>query len=78
MAGTENPSGKGRIPNIMPVALPGSLEEISDYLETGLTPDFDVVGGPMVKVVGNLAKLSPLDRLAIAHYLKALPSIPTP
>ncbi|HBM67943.1 MAG TPA: diacylglycerol kinase, partial [Rhodobacteraceae bacterium] len=71
-------SGKGRIPNITPAALQWSLEEIADYLETGLTPDFDVVGGSMAKVVDNLAKLSPEDRLAIAQYLKALPSIPTP
>ncbi|MGB0531279.1 MAG: c-type cytochrome [Paracoccaceae bacterium] len=78
LAGAENPSGKGRIPNITPAALQWSLEEIADYLETGLTPDFDVVGGSMAKVVDNLAKLSPEDRLAIAQYLKALPSIPTP
>ena len=77
MAGTEDPSGKGRSPNIMPAALPWSLEEITDYLETGLTPDFDVVGRSMAKVVGNFDKLIPEDRLAIAHYLKALPSIPT-
>jgi mono/diheme cytochrome c family protein len=78
LAGAENPSGKGRIPNITPAALQWSLEEIADYLETGLTPDFDVVGGSMAKVVDNLAKLSPEDRLAIAQYLKALPLIPTP
>ena len=78
MAGTENASGKGRIPYITPAALPWSLEEIADYLETGLTPDFEVVGGSMAKVVDNLAKLSPEDRLAIVHCLKALPSLSTP
>ncbi len=78
LAGAENPSGKERIPNITPASLQWSLEEIADYLETGLTPDFDVVGGSMAKVVDNLAKLSPEDRLAIAQYLKALPSIPMP
>ena len=78
LAGANNPSGTGRIPNITPAALKWRLEDIADYLESGLTPDFDVVGGSMAKVVDNLAKLSPEDRLAIAQYLKALPSIPTP
>lgn len=78
LAGANNPSGTGLIPNITPAALKWRLEDIADYLESGLTPDFDVVGGSMAKVVDNLAKLSPEDRLAIAQYLKALPSIPTP
>lgn len=67
MAGAENTSGRGRIPNITPAALQWSLEEIADYLETSLTPDSDVLGGSTAKVVDILAKLSPEDQLAIAQ-----------
>ena len=54
--------GKGRIPNITPGGLTWSAGEIADYLETGFTPDYDSVGGSMVEVQDNMAKLSDTDR----------------
>jgi mono/diheme cytochrome c family protein len=67
--------GKGRIPNITPGGLKWSAGEIADYLETGFTPDYDSVGGSMVEVQQNMAKLSAADRAAIAAYLKAVPAV---
>ncbi|WP_223385574.1 c-type cytochrome [Oricola cellulosilytica] len=76
LAGAPNPEGEGRIPNI--TSGEGgigswSVGDIAYYLETGFTPDFDSVGGSMVKVQENMAMLSPEDRAAIAAYLKAVP-----
>ncbi|NNU81211.1 c-type cytochrome [Halovulum dunhuangense] len=78
LAGAPNPNGPGNIPNITPHgdALTWSEGDIAYYLETGFTPDFDSVGGSMVPVVENLAKLPPEDRQAIAAYLKAVPPVP--
>ena len=39
-------------------------------------PDFDTVGGTMVAVQENMARLTPEDRDAIAAYLKSLPTNP--
>lgn len=72
MRGAENPSGEGRIPSIHPDDLGWSVGDIAYYLETGFTPDFDSVGGEMVDVVENMAKLPEQDREAIAAYLVAL------
>lgn len=74
LAGAPNPEGQGRIPNITPGALSWSSAEIADYLATGFTPDYDSVGGSMVEVQENMAKLSAEDRAAIAAYLKAIPA----
>lgn len=75
LAGAENPDGEGIIPNITP---DGSIKDWSAgdivyYLESGFTPDFDSVGGSMVSVQQNMAKLPAADREAIAAYLKAIP-----
>ncbi|WEX87720.1 c-type cytochrome [Sinorhizobium garamanticum] len=78
LAGAPNPEGEGRIPNITPGSRSvgsWSASDIASYLETGFTPDFDSVGGSMVDVQKNLARLSPSDREAIAAYLKALPPL---
>ena len=77
LAGAPNPDGKGRIPNITPSGK--NLEDWSEsdieyYLESGFTPEFDTVGGSMVAVQENTAKLSEEDRIAIAAYLKAVPA----
>lgn len=75
LAGGPSPEGVGKIPNITPheTALGGWNEnDIAYYLETGFTPDFDSVGGTMVSVQENMAKLSAEDREAIAAYLKAI------
>jgi mono/diheme cytochrome c family protein len=75
LAGAPEPAGEGKVPNITPheSALGGwSARDIAYYLETGFTPDFDTVGGSMVEVQENLARLSDADRAAIAAYLKAV------
>lgn len=74
MAGAPNPSGKGRIPGLTPAQLDWSEADIAYYLETGFTPDFDSAGGEMTEVIRNMAKLTEEERLAIAAYIKALPS----
>ncbi len=79
LAGGAAPEGEGRVPNITPHAdgIGGwSEKDIAYYLESGFTPDFDTVGGSMVDVQENLAKLSAADRAAIAAYLKAVPALP--
>ncbi|TFF25057.1 c-type cytochrome [Jiella endophytica] len=77
LAGAPNPEGKGNVPNITPskAGIGGwSASDIAYYLESGFTPDFDSVGGAMVEVQENIAKLPEADREAIAAYLKAIPS----
>lgn len=78
LAGAPNPEGRGRVPNITPAGKTistWSAEDIEYYLESGFTPDFDTVGGTMVAVQENLAKLTADDRRAIAAYLKTIPAI---
>jgi mono/diheme cytochrome c family protein len=77
LAGAPNPDGEGKIPNITPGGTIKSWSEgdIAGYLETGLTPDFDSVGGSMVEVQKNMAELTAADREAIAAYLKAVPAV---
>lgn len=68
--------GEGVVPNITPggrVVGTWSEADIANYLETGFTPEFDSVGGSMVDVQHNMARLRPEDRQAIAAYLKAIP-----
>lgn len=73
----DGPAGSGaRTPNITPGKggiADWSANDIADYLETGFTPDYDSVGGAMVEVQANMAKLTADDRAAIAAYLKAIP-----
>jgi mono/diheme cytochrome c family protein len=75
LAGAPNPSGEGRIPNITPAGLGWSAAEIVQYLTTGFTPDYDSVGGHMVHVVENMARLPESDRQAVAEYLLAVPGV---
>ncbi|MHB0952889.1 MAG: c-type cytochrome [Allorhizobium sp.] len=78
LAGGPNPEGQGTIPNITPGSKTmgsWSQADIAYYLESGFTPDFDSVGGPMVEVQKNMAELPPEDREAIAAYLKAVPAV---
>ncbi len=78
LAGGPAPEGPGAIPNITPAGknLSGwSESDIVNYLETGFTPDYDSVGGSMVAVQRNMARLRPEDRAAIAAYLKAVPAV---
>lgn len=78
LAGAPNPEGRGRVPNITPGGKnigAWSAADITYYFETGLTPEFDTVGGSMVAVQENMARLAPADRQAIVAYLKALPAV---
>lgn len=76
LAGAPNPEGRGQVPDITPSGKnvsDWSAGDISYYLESGFTPDFDTVGGSMVSVQENLAMLPAEDRAAIAAYLKTTP-----
>lgn len=78
LAGAPSPEGEGRVPNITPAGKTISSWSASDieyYLESGFTPDFDTVGGTMVAVQENMARLTAADRKAIAAYLKAVPPV---
>ena len=72
MRGGINPSGKGKIPSIHPSDLKWTKDEIVEYLSSGFTPDYDMVGGKMASVVENISQLSDLDRKLIADYLLRL------
>jgi mono/diheme cytochrome c family protein len=51
-----------------------TAEDIETYLESGMAPDGDFVGGAMAEVIRNsTSKLTADDRRAIASYLKDLP-----
>lgn len=76
LAGASAATGDGKIPNITPDASAlgsWSAGDIAYYLESGFTPDYDSVGGEMVSVQENMARLQASDREAIAAYLKAVP-----
>ena len=78
-AGAKNPEGKGTVPNITPSEHgigDWTEEDIAYLLESGTTPDFDVIGEAMVPVQENMAKLPAEDRRAIAAFLKTLPPRP--
>ncbi|MEO5322143.1 cytochrome c [Mesorhizobium sp. CC13] len=79
LAGAVAAEGTGVVPNITPGGngiRSWSESDIAGYLETGFTPEFDSVGGTMVEVQKNMARLAAEDREAIAAYLKAIPAEP--
>ena len=78
LGGAPSLEGAGSTPNITPAGknlASWSASDIAYYLESGFTPDFDTVGGSMVAVQENMAKLAAEDRAAIAAYLKAIPPV---
>ncbi|RMF98557.1 MAG: cytochrome C [Gammaproteobacteria bacterium] len=80
LAGAVGPDGK-RIPNITPHPEDGigswDRQEIELFLELGMLPDGDFVGGAMAEVIDdNTSQLTPGDRRAIARYLLSLPALP--
>ena len=78
LGGGPSPEGEGRVPNITPHTdglKSWSLKDIAYYLESGFTPDFDTVGGSMVEVQENMARLEGSDLEAIAKYLKSIPAV---
>ena len=77
LAGGPSPEGEGKVPNITPHEhglADWSARDIERYLKSGFTPDYDMVGGAMVEVQENLARLGDADRAAIAAYLKSVPA----
>ena len=79
LSGAAAAEGDGIVPNI--TSGEGGIGDwsegdIASYLETGFTPEFDSVGGAMVEVQRNMARLQPADREAIAAYLKSIPPHP--
>lgn len=70
------PDGKS-VPNITPDPKAGignwSKEDIIQVLTDGRTPAFDEIGGSMIEVVRNTARMSEEDRRAIAAYLQSVP-----
>jgi mono/diheme cytochrome c family protein len=78
-AGGPNPEGEGWVPNITQGALgKWSEDDISSFLESGITPDNDSVAGSMARVIKNMSQLSAADRKAMAVYLKSLPPLEGP
>ena len=78
LSGAPDLEGKGSVPNITPAGeniAAWSAKNIAYYLESGFTPDFDTVGGTMVAVQENMARLTAEDRQAIAAYLKTVPAV---
>lgn len=79
LSGAPAPEGGGYVPNITPHKNGighWSEKDIVYALETGFTPEFDVMGGLMAKVQENMARLTAEDREAIAAYLKTVPPHP--
>jgi mono/diheme cytochrome c family protein len=77
-AGALDPEGVGYIPNITPAAIGDwSMQDISEVLKSGKTPNHGRVGSSMADVVTNTAMLPQEDRDAIASYIKSLPPRPT-
>nr|WP_127104637.1 cytochrome c [Pararhodobacter zhoushanensis] len=76
LAGAPNPVGQGRIPALPPQGW--SAFDITAYLETGFTPEFDTAGGEMAGVIANTSRISAQDRAAIGAYLVTLRSSPSP
>jgi mono/diheme cytochrome c family protein len=77
--GGPNPEGEGWVPNITQRGLAEWSEaDLADFLESGVTPNFTSVSGPMGRVIKNMAQLSAADRTAMAVYLKSLPPIEGP
>ncbi len=76
LGGAPSPSGKGTVPNITPAKLDWSEAEITEYLTSGFTPQFDSAGGLMAEVIENLGHLPASDRAAIAAYLGKVAAVP--
>jgi len=81
LAGNPHLPDGDRAPNLTPERKKGlggwSDADLADFLESGIKPDGDVVGGSMAEVVRNsTSKLSAADRQAIIGYLRTVPVQP--
>lgn len=78
LAGTrKGPDGKSA-PNLTPTRLKKwSDAELRTLLQTGFTPDGDVVAETMGEVINNTTgKITPGDLAAVIAYLRSLPALP--
>lgn len=77
LAGGKGPDGK-RTPNLTPARLKKwDDRELKDFLQTGLTPDGDVVAEIMGEVIHNTTgRLTNEDLAALMAYLRSLPPLP--
>jgi mono/diheme cytochrome c family protein len=77
LAGGKLPDG-GKVPNLTPTRLKSwGDKDLKDFLQTGQTPDGDVVAEAMGEVIRNTAsQLTPPDLDALLAYLRALPPLP--
>jgi mono/diheme cytochrome c family protein len=81
LAGNPNGPEGDEVPNITPDREHGtgrwSVGDIEYYLDSGMKPDGDFVGGAMGEVIDySTSAMTAADRSAIAQYLKTLPAAP--
>jgi mono/diheme cytochrome c family protein len=82
LGGLENDKAYAGDPDLeAPNITPGSkssgkwtVAELTEVLNSGMTPDGDYVAGEMATVVDGTAKLTDADRKAIAAYIKSMPA----
>lgn len=69
---------EGRTPNLTPTRLKKWTDnDLTKFLQTGLTPDGDVAAETMSEVVMNTtSQLTPGDLAALIAYLRSLPALP--
>jgi mono/diheme cytochrome c family protein len=82
-AGGPTPDGDGWVPNITPAGLQHgddvwSEKDIASFLDDGMTPSGDFVGGAMAEVIRNTSLIGADDRAAIADYIFTLPPVQGP
>lgn len=77
LAGGRLPEG-GAAPNLTPTRLKKwDTKDLKDFLQTGTTPDGDVVAETMGEVITNTTgKLTSPDLDALIAYLRSLPPLP--
>jgi mono/diheme cytochrome c family protein len=77
LAGGKLPDGKG-VPNLTPTRLKKTSDkDLKDFLQTGQTPDGDVVAESMGEVIRNTtSQLTPPDLEALLAYLRAVAPLP--
>jgi len=77
LAGAAKGPDGDRIPNLTPTRLKKwSDGELKGFLQSGLTPDGDVVAETMGEVIRNTTgELTPADLAAVIAYLRSLPAI---
>jgi mono/diheme cytochrome c family protein len=78
LAGGKLPGGGSSVPNLTPTRLKKvGDKDLKDFLQTGQTPDGDVVAESMGEVIRNTtSQLTPPDLEALIAYLRALPPLP--